>query len=52
MSEHDIQAMVLGFLEAYATQLWSFSEGAGVPIGDFAPVVFGLMLGSAPVKVS
>ena len=51
MSYAAIQLMLLDFPQAFASKLWEFSEEAHVPIGDFAPIVFGLTLGSVGVKV-
>lgn len=37
-------------LKIPATTLWNLSEWSGVGLGRFAPLVFGLMLGSKPFK--
>ena len=31
-----------------ATQSWNFSEWSGIPLGRYAPYVFGLMIGAKP----
>lgn len=37
-------------LKIPATTLWNLSEWSGIGLGRFAPFVFGLMVGSKPVR--
>ena len=38
-------------IKMMATGLWEFSEWTGIPLGPFAPYVFGLMIGCWPHRV-
>ena len=37
-------------LKIPATTLWNLSEWSGIGLGRFAPFVFGLMIGSKPLR--
>lgn len=50
MDTYQIIKIALNFPGDFATVLWSFSEDAGIGIGDAAPFVFGLMIDASPVS--
>jgi|GEM_PF-1829957 len=51
MTKRDIEIMVLGFWGRFSESFWNFSEENEVPIGELAPIVFGLMIGHAGHKI-
>ena len=39
-------------MKKYVVRLiWDFSECFKIPLGRFAPIVFGMMIGSKPTKI-
>jgi hypothetical protein len=41
--------LLLQFPRMMASLIWNFSEGAWVPLGEDAPIIFGLSIGAAPI---
>ncbi|MEM6432271.1 MAG: hypothetical protein AAF773_00210 [Cyanobacteria bacterium P01_D01_bin.115] len=43
--------LLIEFPSMFAALLWNLSEASGVPLGQEAPSIFGLMIGSAAVPI-
>jgi hypothetical protein len=41
--------LLVQFPQMMASLIWDFSEGAWVPLGEDAPIIFGLSIGAAPI---
>lgn len=51
MTVTDPDEMLLLFPSLLSQVLWNFSEDANLPLGEFAPLIFGLAIGAGSMVV-